>query len=71
MTFHTPPPPGTRDPDCAHGTLPELNDGVQQRDVCRVCGAACMLLSPARAIEWIYVDGLRQRYGWNSTAGGA
>ena len=37
MTFHTPPPPGTRDPDCAHGTLPELNDGVQQRDVCLVC----------------------------------
>jgi hypothetical protein len=47
------------------------------------CAHACKLLSPARAIEWIYVDGLRQRchsnpshcvfcnimlrYGWNAT----
>ena len=28
-------------------------------------------LSPVRAVEWIYVDGLRKMYGWNSTAGGA
>jgi hypothetical protein len=31
------------------------------------CAHACKLLSPARAVEWIYVDGLRRRYGWNST----
>ena len=28
-------------------------------------------LSPVRTVEWIYVDGLRKMYGWNSTAGGA
>lgn len=31
------------------------------------CAHACKLLSPARAFEWIYVDGLRKRYGWNAT----
>jgi hypothetical protein len=31
------------------------------------CVHACKLLSPARAFEWIYVDGLRRRYGWNAT----
>jgi hypothetical protein len=32
------------------------------------CVHACSVLSPARAVEWVYVDGLRKNYGWNSTA---
>ena len=37
--------------------------GVRDPD----CAHTCKLLSPARAVEWIYVDGLRQRYGWNAS----